>query len=306
MDYFGYSVSISGDTVVVGAHEDDDKGAVYVFERDEGGSDNWGEVKKITASDGAVGDAFGHSAAISVDAVVIGAHYDDDNGDSSGAAYIYYRDRGGTGNWGEVKKITASDGEYLDIFGYSVSISVDTVVVGAPYEDEQGQNKGAAYIFYRDEGGADNWGEVQKIMGSDCVGLGADEFGWSLSINANTLVVGARQWASAVGSAYIFYRNQGGTDNWGEVKKITASDGAPDDCFGSSVSISGDTLVVGANQYYNLQIGYAYIFYRDEGGTDNWGEVRKITPDDGVDRDEFGGSVAISGNTVDHRRPFER
>ena len=298
LDYFGYSVSISGDTVVVGAYEDDDKGAAYIFERDEGGSDNWGQVQKITASDGAVGDSFGYSASISGDTVVIGAHYDDDSGDFSGSAYIFCRDQGGTDNWGEVKKITASDGEYLDIFGYSVAISADTVVVGAPYEDEQGQNKGAAYIFYRDEGGTDNWGEVQKIMGSDCVGVGADEFGWSVTINGNTLVVGAKQWGSVLGAAYIFYRNEGGTDNWGEVKKITASDGGPDDCFGWSVSISGDTVVVGANQHYNLLIGYAYVFDRDQGGPDNWGEVRKITPGDGANRDEFGGSVAISGDTV--------
>jgi hypothetical protein len=298
LDYFGYSVAICGDTVVVGAYEDDDKGAAYIFKQDEGGIDNWGQVQKITASDGFAEDAFGYSVAISVDTVVVGAHHDDVNGDSSGAAYIFYRDQGGPDNWGEVKKITAGDGEYLDIFGHSVAISVDTVVVGAPYEDEQGQNKGAAYIFNRHEGGADHWGEVKKIMGSDCVGAGADEFGWSVSIDENILAVGARQWGSAVGAAYIFYRNEGGTGNWGEVQKIIASDGAPDDCFGVSVSISGDTIVVGANQYYNFQIGYAYILYRNQGGADNWGEVSKIIPDDGADRDEFGGSVAISGDRL--------
>jgi hypothetical protein len=299
-DHFGGSIAVSGDTLVVGAYENDGKGAAYIFERNAGGIDNWGQVKKITASDGAGDDAFGRSVGISEDTIVVGANGDAANEFAPGAAYIFYRDQGGAGNWGEVKKITASDGEHLDYFGFSVSISGDSVLVGAPYEDEQGQNKGAAYVFDRDLGGADHWGEVKKIMGSDCVGGGADDFGWSVSIDEDMLVVGAAQWGNIVGAAYLFYRHEGGINNWGEVKKLVASDGEPDDCFGWSVSISGDAVVVGANCYWRFltATGYATIFHRDEGGAGNWGEVTTITPGDGHAGDEFGCSVAVTGDTV--------
>ena len=101
-DYFGGSVSVSGDYAVIGADWDDDNGnnsgSAYVFERD--GAGNWSEVQKLTASDGAAGDEFGWSVSISGDYLVIGAYADDDNGSSSGSAYVFERD--GFGNWSEV------------------------------------------------------------------------------------------------------------------------------------------------------------------------------------------------------------
>ena len=108
-DYFGYRVSISGDTAIVGAYGDDDRvadiGSAYIFSRDHGGADNWGQAKKLTASDGLASDYFGHSVSISGDTAIIGAYGDDDAGSSSGSAYIFSRDHGGAGNWGEVEKI---------------------------------------------------------------------------------------------------------------------------------------------------------------------------------------------------------
>ena len=82
---------------------------------------------------------------------------------NSGSAYIFYRDQGGADNWGQVKKLTASDGAANDYFGFSVSISGDTAIVGAYGDDDNGVNSGSAYIFSRDQGGADNWGEVKKL-----------------------------------------------------------------------------------------------------------------------------------------------
>ena len=150
-DYFGESVSISGDTAIVGAYEDDDNGtesgSAYIFSRDQGGADNWGEVKKLLPSDGAEFDNFGYSVSISGDTAIVGAYRDDDNGDSSGSAYIFSRDEGGVDNWGEVKKLTASDGSYRDRFGHSVSISGDTAIVGAYQDDDNGIGSGSAYIF---------------------------------------------------------------------------------------------------------------------------------------------------------------
>ncbi len=300
-DWFGRSVAISGDTVVVGAEGNDvkgnDSGSIYIFDRNEDGSDNWGEVTRIVASDGAALEGFGRSVAISGDTVVVGAEFDDDNGSSSGSAYIYEYEHGGAiGKWVLVKKILAFGGAANDNFGSSVAISGDTVVVGAQFNDS-----GSAYIFDRNEGRPNNWGEVTKILASD--GAAGDRFGRSVAISGDTVVVGAYlddDKGSNSGSAYIYDRNNGGPHNWGEVEKILASDGAAGDSFGLSVAISGDIVIIGASEDDDKgnDSGSAYTFDRNEGGLDNWGEVKKILASDGAAGDSFGCSVAISGNTV--------
>jgi hypothetical protein len=149
-DKFGNKVSISGDTAIVGAFFDDDNGSesgsAYIFSRNQGGADNWGEVKKLIASDGAAGARFGASVSISGDTAIVEASRNDDNG-GYGSAYIFSRNQGGADNWGEVKKLTASDGSVDDYFGWSVSISGDTVIVSAFYDDDNGENSGSAYIY---------------------------------------------------------------------------------------------------------------------------------------------------------------
>ena len=319
-DQFGGSVAISGDTAIVGKAFGD---AAYLFERDEGGAGNWGEVKKLTASDARGSAEFGISVSVSGNTAVVGAWMDEGpelNGRNNryagfqsnwaGAAYVFERDEGGAGNWGEVKKLTASDAEDFDIFGWSVAVSGDTAVVGAIWEDAAGNQAGAAYIFARDEGGAGNWGEVKKLLASD--GEGPDEFGQSVAASGDTVVVGASGadvGGLPAGAAYVFERDEGGADNWGEVKKITASDAQSSDEFGGnpeetkvssrSVAVAGDTVVVGAWQETTegLEAGAAYMFKRDEGGAGNWGEVEKVTASDAESRDRFGTSVAVSDGT---------
>ena len=301
----GSSVSISGDTAVVAAYcatvgGSTCQGAAYVFCRDEGGPSAWGQVAKLTASDGAAYDFFGESVSFSGDTAVVGARMADVNGTyDQGAAYVFYRDESGPNAWGQVVKLTAADGAASDFFGASVSVIGDTVVVGAYFAD----GNGAAYVFYRDEGGPDTWGEVAKLTASD--GATEDFFGRSVSVSGDTIVVGARQadisGNSYQGAAYVFYRNQDGPDAWGPVAKLTASDGAAYDSLGESVSVSGDTAVVGA---YGADVGSevdqgaAYVFYRDEGGPDAWGQVAKLTADDGSGYDYFGESVSVSGDTA--------
>ena len=301
-DQFGWSVAISGDTVVVGAFSDDDNGSrsgsAYILERNQGGVDNWGEVKKLTASDAAEGDFFGYSVGISGDTVVVSALLDDA---FTGSAYVFERNVGGADNWGEMKKLTASDAAADDQFGRSAAISGDTVVVGAYFKDDVGSNSGAAYLFERNVGGADNWGEMKKLTASDAAG--GDNFGNSVAISSDTVVVGANRDdddGSSSGSAYLFERNVGGADNWGEVKKLSASDAAQGDVFGSSVAISGDTAVVGAENKADVgfQSGAAYLFERNTGGADNWGEVKKLSAFDADATDVFGNSVAVNGNTI--------
>jgi len=118
---FGISVSKSGDTVIVGSSGDNpsgtNSGSASIFQKDQGGADNWGEVKKLTASDGATQDRFGWSVSISGDIAVVGAFQNDDVPNNSGSVYIFYRNNGGADNWGEVKKLTASDAAASDEFG---------------------------------------------------------------------------------------------------------------------------------------------------------------------------------------------
>ena len=116
--------------------------------------DPWTQTAKLLASDGSEADHFGRSVSISGDTVVVGAHLDDDDGGDSGSAYIFERNHGGEGNWGQSAKLTASDGAESDKFGWSVSVSGDTIVVGAFLDDDNGSDSGSAYIFERDLGGA--------------------------------------------------------------------------------------------------------------------------------------------------------
>ncbi|MCH8065596.1 MAG: FG-GAP repeat protein, partial [Chloroflexi bacterium] len=181
----------------------------------------WGQVKKILATDAQTEDIFGASVAISGDTAVVGAYREDTVADA-GAAYVFQRNQGGADNWGEVKKLTASDAYPAtpgNWFGWSTAISGDIVVVGARFGG--GSNAGAAYVFQRNEGGGNNWGEVKKLVASDgsAVGVG-DQFGFSVAVSGDTAVVGTL----TSNAAYVFERSQGGADNWGEVKKLTASD----------------------------------------------------------------------------------
>jgi hypothetical protein len=187
-------------------------------------------------------------------------------------------------------KITASDGATYDLFGVSVAISGDYAVVGAYHDDDAGTSSGSAYIFKRD---GTAWTEQAKITASD--GAADDEFGASVAISGDYAVVGADgddDAGTSSGSAYIFKRD--GTA-WTEQAKITASDGAATDYFGKSVAISGDYAIAGAHQGDGVvsNSGSAYIFKRD--GT-AWTEQAKITASDAAVLDNFGASVAISGD----------
>jgi hypothetical protein len=232
-------------------------------------------VKQITASDGAAGDWFGCCLSLSGDIAVVASAADIGGKIDQGAAYVFYRNRGGTNQWGQVRKIVVADGVANDDFGDGVSIDGDQIVVGAPGADVHGNsNQGAAYVFYRNRGGADHWGQIRKLVASD--GAAHDVFGtWrAVSVYQDTTAVGARGanvgGHVSQGAAYLFYRDQGGTDNWGQARKLTAFDGVTGSTFGN-LQISGNTIVVGT---WNAEA--AYIFNRDQGGTNHWGLVKKL------------------------------
>jgi FG-GAP repeat len=289
-DNFGVATSMSGDFLLVGSFQDDSNtGSAYIFSRNQGGTNNWGQVKKLTADDGAENDTFGSAVSIDGDYAVVSAPGANEN---QGAVYIFYRQQGGNNNWGQLKKLTASDGEAGDLFGISVSLYFDTLVVGAYHDDS---DQGSAYVFEQDEGGLDNWGEKKKIAADD--GAANDHFGFSVSAGFDEVVVGAYGNESTPGAAYIFLRDLDGVENWGQENKFTASDGANDDLFGIDVSFDGDTVVVGASGD-DSATGSAYVYLRDQGGSGNWGQKKKLIASDGQADDQFGLSVSLRGDIL--------
>lgn len=245
--YFGESVSISGDYLIVGAWvTEEQRGTAHVFSRS---GTTWTEQQKLTASNRAPWSHFGESVSISGDYAVVGAPL----ADSRGSAYVF--SRSGT-TWTEEQKIRPTSNAVGDYFGGSVSISGDCVVVGASRFDGSGDNSGFAYVFRRS---GTTWVEEQKLVASQ--GSASDNFGASVSISGDYIVVGASQDddnGSRSGSAYVFGRS--GT-TWVQ-QKLRASDGAADDYFGNSVAVSGDRAVVGAfarTKDYEAE-GAVYLF----------------------------------------------
>jgi hypothetical protein len=304
-DFFGVSVSISGDYAVVGAAGENgsgtNQGAAYVFYRNEGGADNWGQVKKLTAADKADNDSFGYAVAVDGDTIIVGADGEDGDGTDRGAAYIFLKDEGGAGNWGQVLKLEAEDPEDAGQFGLAVAIDGDLALVGAPGMNGTGLNRGAAYLFARDLGGVGAWGLVKKLVPS----TPSDDawFGNCVALHGSLAVLG-EPWNDGSGTnrgaAYLFEQDHGGADNWGQLKKFVASDAHDGAFFGYSVAIDGTNVVVGAAQAPGggTERGQAYLYSKDEGGTDAWGEVQRLRASDGQNQDWFGFTSAIRGNYI--------
>ena len=287
---FGASVSIDGDTALVGATGGSDPGgspgAAYVWTRSGA---TWSEQQKLTADDGAPVDIFGFSAAVSGDTAVIGAPRHDIGGDiDRGAAYVFVRS-GAT--WSQQQKLTANDGAGGDWFGYSVAVDGDTVLVGARTADVSGNaDQGAAYVFVRS---GTTWTQEQKLIAAD--GAADDLFGHSVGLDGDTAIVGARDEGPLFeqGAAYVFSR-AGAT--WSEQQKLRASDGDRFDYFGISVDVDADTAIVGAcctDDGSDDEVGAGYAFTRV--GT-TWSEQQKLTTAGAMDGDRLGYSVALEGD----------
>ena len=283
-DEFGISVAASGDTVVVGAREEDssssgvnsipneaapDAGAAYVFVRS---GSTWTQQAYLKASNPGAGDWFGWEVAISGNTVVVAAVYEDSSSSGvnstpneaapfAGAAYVFTRS--GT-TWTQQAYLKASNPGAYDRFGWGVAASGDTVVVGAFGEDsssssvniipnEAAPDAGAAYVFVRS---GSTWTQQAYLKAAN-PGAG-DEFGWRVAASGNTVVVGARgedssssgvnatpnDAASAAGAAYVFTGRNG---LWTQQAYLKASNPEAGDEFGTIVAVSGDTIVVGAH-----------------------------------------------------------
>ncbi|MBN2106639.1 MAG: cadherin-like domain-containing protein [Deltaproteobacteria bacterium] len=302
-DCFGYSVAMRGDTVVIGAYSANaDLGAAYVFTKPESG---WAAAAsyaaRLTTSEGAAGDGFGISVAVSGDTVVVGAPYDDISAKANqGSAYVFTKPASGWATTSSyVVKLIAATGAADDCFGYSVAVSGDTIVVGAyGYQSAEG----AIYVFEKPSGG---W--AGTVVGERLVspyGNAGDRFGTAVAISGDTLVAGASRDTSmpisASGLAYVFEKP---LDGWYAAtgKQLSSSDRAENDYFGVSVAVDGDIVVVGADQATigaKAKQGSAYVFVRPSSGWDHATENAKLIASDGAANDRLGSSVAVNGDAV--------
>jgi hypothetical protein len=243
-DGLGASVAVSGETALVAANLDDigpnaDQGSAYVFTR--GGAIWTEQVPKLTSNDGAPGDQFGSSVALSGDTALIGARVDDiATTVDQGSAYVF--DRIG-GTFVQGSKLTASDGALGDEFGASVALDGTTAIIGAHLDDILGAiDQGSAYIFQRIGG----WTQHSpKLTAND--GAGGDQFGAKVALNGNTALVGAIEdnvgSNAGQGSAYVFAQTSGA---FIQMQKLTANDGSNGDGFGFGLAANGSNVLIGA------------------------------------------------------------
>ncbi|MEE8154709.1 MAG: FG-GAP repeat protein [Phycisphaerales bacterium] len=247
LDRFGVSVAISGATAIVGAYMDDDNGgnsgSAYLFDATTGR-----QIAKLLANDGASGDHFGRSVGISGNTAIVGAWLHDDNGTWSGSAYLFDITTGT-----QIVKLLADDGAASDFFGWSVAINGATAIVGAFWDDDNGENSGSAYLFDATTGR-----QITKFLPDD--GAAHDLFGFSVAVNGSTAIVGARDDddnGENSGSVYRFDITTGR-----QITKFLPDDGAAHDLFGYSVAINGSTAIAGArdDDDNGADSGSAYLF----------------------------------------------
>ncbi|MBL8181278.1 MAG: VCBS repeat-containing protein [Blastocatellia bacterium] len=292
---FGYSVAISGDTVIVGSPTQDnggntDQGAAYVYVRS---GTTWTFQQRLRQSDGAPGDNFGWSVALDGNTAVVGAYLDDESiYTNCGSAYAYLR----TGTtWQEESRMVSSERTSNSQMGYSVAISGDTVLIGARFAQTSAASAdfGSAYIFTPVAGTPRVW--TQRSILTAPQRSAGDQFGFSVGVSGNTALIGSRfdDVGSNIdqGSAYVF---TGSGFTWTFQRQLFANDGTANDEFGNAVSISGDKLVVGAPQDSSRN-GRAYLF---TGVGSNWTQLPVSVAPDGSAGDLYGSSVSISGSNA--------
>ena len=337
-DYFGESVAVSGDTIVVGAPQLlNGTGAAYVFTMPASGWASATETAQLTPppEEHEEGEEFGKSVAVSGDTIVVGAPR---RGIGTypfqevfGAAYVYVEPAAGWQSVGPSAELSASDRAVGDEFGFSVAASGGTVVVGAPNHQIDGQTRkvnyeqGAAYVFAMPAAGwAGTLTQNAELVPSDGDASfpdGGGGFGWSVAAAGETAVVGAPLhqvvkkscpedggYCWGQGAAYVFAMP---TSGWAgtlpQTAELIASDGAPasgmnfqGDAFGKSVAASGDTILVGAprHEVTHPEQGAAYVFAMPTSGWANATQTAELTASNGTEYADFGGSVAVSGDAA--------
>ena len=274
-DYYGYGIAISGNYAFVSAYRDDDEhtdsGAVYIFHRE---NNTWVKQQKIKASDPGKNDHFGYAIDIDGDTAIVGAY---NKNSSEGAAYIFEKN---SNIWQQKGKLVPEELDDYAYFGHSVSISGNTIVVGAPYD--RSNNYGSAYIFIR----GDNGWSLQQVLTYDQ--YVDQKFGYSVAIDGDFIVVGrpfSKNQSNNIYYNYVSLHKRNG-DKWS--RKANALWSTSNDSFGCTVSISDQYVIMGASRG-----GYACIYQITNNGS-SLTHKKTFTPNNSVSN--FGCSVSISKN----------
>ncbi len=293
-DELGISVAVCGNTVVVGASELNSStvGSAYVFVEGSDGWSNMTQTAVLTASDATSGSLFGSFVACDGNTVVVGApHATVGSNSFQGEAYVFAKPAGGWTNMTETARLTSADGAGDDFFGYSVAISGNTVVIGAPQASGLVAFQGKAYVYVQPNNGwqtTSNFNaELTAANAQFDAGLGA-----SVSISGKTIAAGAPN-GGGPGATYVFVEPATGWKTTSAyAAQLTSSDGSSGDAFGYCVSISRNTVAVGA-----YQTSSAYIFVEPPGGWADMTENAKLTAN-GASGDNFGYSLWLADNTL--------
>lgn len=296
-DYYGFSVGVSGNYIVVGAYRDDDRGgdsgSAYVYQWN---GVSWNQSQKLTAVDGAAKDYYGVDVAIGSDRMVVGAHGDDNRGGASGAVYSY---RLINGQWIFTAKIFPNDGASDDQFGRSLAMSGTTLAVGAYRDDvDVFLNAGSVYIY---DANGNTWTQRQKITANDS-GVN-DYFGFDVAIDSSDLVVGAYLNDDVPNDSGAVYTYSKVDDFWTLNQKITAFDAKGGDSFGYAVGIDQGVLVIGARYDDNRgsNSGAVYVYQKITSG---WSFEQNLLASDGASSDNFGTAVAVNSTAIVVGAPF--
>ncbi len=274
------SIAIDNGVVAVGAWNDGDNGpesgAVYLFDASTGA-----QLFKLLPDDGEAFDRFGQFLAIDNGLVAVGAQFNDDNGNSSGSAYVFNASTGA-----QMAKLLPDDGEENDNFGKSIGISNGVVVIGAHRSGDNGIASGSAYLFDASSGT-----QIAKLLANDAAE--GDEFGYAVAIDNGIVAVGARldrDNGNSSGSAYLFVAPSGS-----QITKLLPDDGAVGDRFGFSVAIDNGIVAVGAwfDRDNGPSSGSAYLFDASTGT-----QIIKLLPSDGDSGDLFSSSIDIDNGVV--------
>lgn len=283
-----------------------DDQVVYAFDATTDPTDTVVEVARLLADDGQAYGHLGAAVAVHEELLAVGAPVtllgEDvlDLNQNPGAVYLFARNPAGVYQWDPIQKLTPADGAPQDHFGWAVALDTDLLVVSAPWAEIGGNlNQGAIYFFAPSAADPNQWEQIQKLTVAD--GAAEDQLGRSLALRGSLLLAGAQ------GKAYLFGRDNDG--HWTQMKKLVASDGQAGDYFGISVALAGDVALVGASGAEigaNDSQGAAYLFLHNHGGTDNWGEFKKLTAADGGAYTAFGTSVILAENQAIISGPGKR
>jgi VCBS repeat-containing protein len=307
---FGIAVDTLSDYAVVGAPNAGAKGtnagAAFVYQRNPGSSNTWTEWRVLQPSQVETNDRFGRSVAISDDYLAVGAINDEVGGVEVGSVYLYQRHLGGTNNWGEWIRITPTNITNAIRFGYALDLEGDTLVVGAPDAQLAGGiiTQGAVFVFSRDAGGPDAWGEVARRVPTD-PGLTNAEFGFSVALSGDQLMVGAPKLnvnlttTAREGAVFQFARDEGGPNAWGPVRRLTAVETNLSVEFGWDVALDGSVLAIGAPGMTAGAVtnaGRVYVYTMPVGGT-QW--LATVTLDRRNDNERrFGNGLGLKGERL--------